>query len=271
MLLSLLSILSALQGCATPAEKFNLTATEFGFTSQELDGMPYRHRLFLNPQARDANHIAELHVYLDGDGTPWQSGTRIADDPTPRNPLILEMMKIDRAPAILLGRPCYYGLSRSNACNESLWTSHRYSSEVVTSMQAALERWVSARKIKRLSLIGFSGGGALATLLAPRLERVATVITIAGNLDVRAWSQHHRYLEPTGSLNPMLDAHIPEQVRQIHMAGLKDRNVPARIIESFSASQRSALYLPYAEYDHACCWLDIWPEILKQHLPPQDH
>lgn len=255
-----------IQGCTTPSEKFISTATQLGLSNQLVTGSPYRHRLFVNSQANRLDVIDELHVYLDGDGTPWRTDTRIADDPTSRNPLILEMMAKDPAAAVLLGRPCYYGLSRSLLCNESLWTSHRYAAEVVVSMNAAIQQWMASKKINHLVLIGYSGGGALATLLATHLEKTSVVITIAANLDIEAWSRHHGYSSPAASLNPAKDTHIPASVRQIHLAGLQDENVSAEIIESFSRTQKNALYLQFSEYDHVCCWLDIWTDILKTRL-----
>ena len=255
-----------LSGCATPSERFITKATALNFNLQELNGVPYSHRLFVNAKAMHAYDLEELHVYLDGDGTPWKSNLRIADDPTPRNPLILELMKIDQAPAILLGRPCYYGLNLSHDCNNSLWTSHRYSKEVLNSMLATLKQWLSTRRVKRVVLIGFSGGGTLAALLAPDLDNLSTLVTISANLDIKAWSDYHGYLQPSGSLNPIRDAQIPATIRQIHLAGQKDDNVPADIVRSFSAIQHNALYLPYPEYDHACCWPDIWESFLKTYL-----
>lgn len=259
-----LSLLS--QGCATPSEKFIDTATQLGLSNQLVEGSPYRHRLFSNSQASRSDSIEELHVYLDGDGTPWRTDTRIADDPASRNPLILEMMAKDPVASVLLGRPCYYGLSMSPLCNESLWTSHRYAAEVVASMNAALQQWISSKKVNKLVLIGYSGGGVLATLLASRLKKTSNVVTIAANLDIEAWSRHHGYSAPAASLNPAKDAHIPVSVRQIHLAGLQDKNVPAGIIEAFSRTQKNALYWPLPEYDHVCCWLDVWPDIMKTKL-----
>jgi pimeloyl-ACP methyl ester carboxylesterase len=243
------------------------TAVQMGFGNQLIDGLHYSHRLFTNAQANSSNAITELHVYLDGDGTPW-TRTGIAEDPTPRNPLILELMSKDASAAILLGRPCYYSLNLSHFCNNSLWTSHRYSKAVVDSMQAALERWLwlSTKKVNRIVLIGFSGGGTLATLLATHLKNISSVVTIAANLDVKAWSDFHGYLQPAGSLNPINDARIPPNVRQIHLAGLKDNNVPAKIVESFSLSQKNTVYLPQTEYEHTCCWIEIWPTILKTYF-----
>lgn len=263
-LISSLSLLSL--GCATPSEKFIDTATQLGLYNQLMVGSPYRHRLFVNSHASSPDIIKELHIYLDGDGTPWTSNRKIADDPTPRNPLILEMMAKDTAAAVLLGRPCYYEPAMSPLCNESLWTSHRYGAEVVASMNAAIQRWMSAKKITRVVLIGYSGGGVLAALLASHLKNTSAVITIAANLDIEAWSRHHGYSPPSASLNPVTDAHIPANIQQIHLAGLQDNNVPAEIIESFSRTQNNAFYLPLPEYDHSCCWLDIWPDILRTKL-----
>lgn len=256
-----------LQGCATPSEKFIAMTQALNFSSQIVDGNPYKHRIFANAPAHNP-HFEELHVYLDGDGTPWKSSFTIADDPTARNPLILELMQKDRSPAILLGRPCYYGLNLSRSCNKSLWTSHRYSAAIVQSMGAALKRWLTNKEVSRLVLIGFSGGGTLAALLAAHLDNVATLVTISANLDISAWSDYHAYLPPSGSLNPIIDAKIPATVRQIHLAGQKDDNVPAEIIASFSNMYRNALYLPYPEYDHACCWSEMWPSFLQTYLSP---
>lgn len=262
----LLCLMLLALGCATPSENYIDTATHLGLRNELLAGSPYRHRLFINAQAGRSDIIQELHIYLDGDGTPWKTETRIADDPTPRNPLVIEMLAQDPKPAVLLGRPCYYGLNRAPLCNEALWTSHRYGAEVVASMNAAIQQWMSTRKVHKLVLIGFSGGGALATLLAPYLKNTSAIITLAGNLDTDAWSRRHGYTPPAGSLNPIRDARIPENVRQFHLAGLKDDNVPADIIESFSRTQKNSLFLPMPDYDHTCCWLDNWPALLNMRL-----
>ena len=77
-----------------------------------------------------------LHVYLDGDGTPML-GSYPAADPTPRDPLVLDLMALDSTPSIYVGRPCYHGLSGA-PCSPSLWTSGRYSEPVVASMAAGI-------------------------------------------------------------------------------------------------------------------------------------
>lgn len=251
------------QGCATPSERFSAKAAQLHFSQQLLNASIYRHRLFLNAQATGTDTFKELHVYLDGDGRPWHGDNRKAEDPTSGSALILDLMAKDPSASLLLGRPCYYGLNATAFCNDNLWTSQRYSAAVVESMLAAIRQWLATRKIEKLVLIGYSGGGTLAALLATNLENVSAIVTVAANLDVEAWSEYHGYRGLSASLNPARDAHIPASVRQLHLAGLLDDNVPASIIEAFSHSQANSRYMPMPGYGHVCCWLENWPAILQ--------
>jgi pimeloyl-ACP methyl ester carboxylesterase len=54
----------------------------------------------------------------------------------------------------------------------------------------------------RLTLVGYSGGGTIAVLLAARRSDVAEVITVAANLDVGYWTQRDGLSPLTGSLDP---------------------------------------------------------------------
>lgn len=263
--LGLLLYLSIL-GCSSPASNYLATAARLGFENQLAHGTAYQHRIFFNSQAKSSPAYKTLHVYLDGDGTPWIARTIAAQDPTPRNPLVLELMAQDSMPAILLGRPCYYGLSTSAGCDTSLWTSHRYSEQVVASMSAALLGWTKNKEVGELVLIGYSGGGSLAALLAKHIKATAKLVTIAANLDTAAWCREHDYLPLTGSLNPIFDAEIEKRIQQFHFAGQLDQNVPASITESFCRKQPQAQCEVIAGYDHSCCWLDLWPGFVKQQL-----
>lgn len=253
-------------GCASPSEKFLQHAQDLQMTVEIAAGSPFLHKIISNAAAKRSDAIHELHIYLDGDGTPWRTEHRIAEDPTARNFLILDMLAKDAAPAILLGRPCYYGLNTSAFCQDKLWTDERYGARVVNSMQAAIEQWLMHKKVEKLVLIGYSGGGVLATFLAAKLKNTSTVFTIAANLDVAAWCSHHGYRMPALWLNPMQQANIPLGIHQVHVAGLEDDNVPASIIESFSHTQANSVYLAMPKFDHGCCWVDIWPDILNTQL-----
>ena len=82
-------------------------------------------------------------------------------------------MNQDRQSSILLGRPCYY--VQNNNCDPSLWTNARYSERVVDIMAYAIRDFITRFEISSVRLIGYSGGGSLAMLLATRITEVEYV------------------------------------------------------------------------------------------------
>lgn len=249
-------------GCTTPSANFAGVAADLGFNRQLIDTEMFRHQIFLNAEAEHGENQTSIHVYLDGDGTPWEYNRSAARDPTSRNPMILRLMQQDKRPAILLGRPCYHGLNESVRCHSKYWTSHRYSPHVVASMTLALNQWLREQAFDNVVLIGFSGGGVLALLMAPEIPSIETVVTIAANLDVDKWSRHHGYMPLHASLNPA-DQAMNLNIQQIHIAGADDDVVPPFIIESYANKQINALYLSIPAQNHYCCWAEIWPSILN--------
>ncbi|WP_295436182.1 alpha/beta hydrolase [uncultured Thiodictyon sp.] len=221
-------------------------------TGAGFEHLTYRHGIPPNP--------GEVRVYLEGDGLPWVSHTRIARDPSPRTPLALRLMAQDPAPSLYLGRPCYHGLAHSSGCAPWLWTHGRYSVTVVDSMVAALRRAVGPKA--RISLIGYSGGGALAMLMAGRMDNVERVVTIAANLDIDAWADLHGYSRLSGSLNPAAAPPLPGRVRQIHLAGGRDLQVPASLGQAVGVGLPEVVRITFPDFDHRCCWEGVWPSVL---------
>lgn len=253
-----------LSGCATPAEYFQAAADGYGLTVATLHASHFRHKIFLNAKALNGSGEETLHVYLDGDGTPWEHKRCIAADPTSREPLILDLLHRDAAPALLLGRPCYHGFSASPECDNKLWTAQRYSRVVVDSMAEVLRAWLHGHPYRHLVFIGYSGGGVLAVLLAPYFTNTTAVLTVAANLDVDAWSRHHGYSSLQGSLNPAVQPPLNGGIRQLHGAGKKDTIVPLSVIQAYADRQADAALLIYGAYDHRCCWVDAWPALLAK-------
>jgi len=258
--LILLFICSFLFGCATPSERFNQKAVDLGFKSQLVETDQFQHQIYLS---KYINKSAVLHVYIDGDGTPWERNRWIADDPTARNPLILRLMKQDTESSILLGRPCYYGLSYTSMCDNKFWTSHRYSKQVVDSMVQALNNWLDQYDYKEIVIIGYSGGGAIALLMADKIKQLSTVVTVSANLDVTQWSEFHGYSPLKQSLNPADQAELNATIKQVHFAGKEDEIVPAFIIKEYAEKQSNAKYYEFPGKDHACCWDEDWGEQLR--------
>jgi hypothetical protein len=238
-------------GCRSAAERFLDVAAGRGLRAEEVDGAGFRHLVLVPERAGGTT----LHVYLGGDGVPWLGGHPTAD-PTPRDPLVLDLLALDRAPAVYLGRPCYHGLARQPACSPALWTSARYGDAVVESLAVAARRIAAARRAERIVWLGYSGGGALAMLVAARVPETAGVVTVAANLDVEAWADRQGWERLTGSLNPARQPPLSPRVYQRHYAGGRDRTVPVE------ASSRTVALVVVPEYDHRCCWTALWPAVL---------
>lgn len=249
-----------LAACASPAARFDEEAAARGFLRQVVRGTEFAHVVYYKPGRAAAR--GPLHVYLGGDGSPWIEGRWIAADPTPRNPLTLRLMALDPAPSVYLGRPCYQGLAQTPPCTSEEWTVGRYSSRVVASMLRALRAVMAARGFDGVVLIGYSGGGTLAMLLAARLADVRAVLTVAANLDPEAWAAYHGYAPLSESLNPAQAPPLPSGIVQMHLVGGRDQNVPAALLRSALARQPHARLLRFPGFDHVCCWEREWPSIL---------
>jgi pimeloyl-ACP methyl ester carboxylesterase len=240
-----------------------MKAATFGYKTLEFKSTEHQHRIYRNrfsiERATDT-----LHVYLEGDGTPWVGNHRvIAADPTPRSPLMLELMALDKQPAIYLGRPCYHGYATTPACNPMLWTDARYSERVVDSMAQVLRERLLYEDADNLILFGHSGGGVLAVLLAKRLPQTRAVVTVAANLDIDAWADLHGYSRLNGSLNPAVEPALDSTIAQLHLVGGRDRNVPPTLLHAYQSRQSFAQVIVIPDYDHVCCWGDLWPKVLE--------
>ncbi len=205
-----------------------------------------------------------LVVYLEGDGRAYASRDIVSADPTPHQPLALQLALADDRPNVAyLARPCQYGGAAAPPCAPRYWTNHRFSPEVVARLSLALDAMKAETGATTLELIGYSGGGALAVLLAARRADVAAVQTVAGNLDHAAWSAWHGVTPLAGSLDAA-DA-LPKIARlpQVHWVGRDDQVVPAALIRALLARQGLAAHLREVDAGHADGWRERWPALLR--------
>lgn len=209
-----------------------------------------------------------LTVYIEGDGFAWLSSSTPSADPAPRDPLALRMaLAQPHGNAAYLARPCQYVDAAAIGCKVKYWTSHRFAPEVVAACDQAVEQLKQQFGAGTIELVGYSGGGAIATLIAARRQDVVRLVTVAGNLDHQAWTRLHHDASLTGSLNPA--SHWPTLVNvpQVHFFGGNDRNVPVEVAKSFQArfpkSQQPRLQLVDG-FDHTCCWVEKWPELYRR-------
>ena len=131
-------------------------------------------------------------------------------------------------------------------------------------MSAAARAFIANHQFQRVLLVGYSGGGTLAVMMAPRLPEVVGLVSIAGNLDPEAWTKLHGYLPLSGSLNPALEPPLPPTLRQWYLEGLGDANIPASVIDRYVRRVPHNRIRLYPKFDHVCCWRQEWPKIYRE-------
>jgi len=137
----------------------------------------------------------------------------------------------------------------------------------VAAMTAAVRREIEDRAVREVVVIGYSGGGVLAWFLAQRIPEVEALVTIAANLDIDRWTDIHRFSRLEGSLNPAAGPPMRAGVEQWHLVGRQDRKVPPWILGPLAVKLGAKARVRLAASDHDCCWLDLWPDLLRE-LPP---
>ena len=257
--ITIMLLVAALAACASPSTRVHELATLGGFQRSEIAGKDFVHVAYYRVVTGQA---ARIHVYVEHDGLPWATATRMSADPTPRDPLVLRLALQDPASVIYLGRPCYFGMARSPPCTPLIWTHQRYSERVINSMAAALQT-ILGESQSELVFLGHSGGGTLAWLLARRFPNTRAVVTVAGNLDVQAWAALHGYTPLLDSLSPAKGPNLPPQVLQMHYVGSHDTVVPSALVQDFVSQRPGGVFIEYPGFDHRCCWERVWPAVLN--------
>jgi len=210
----------------------------------------------------------ELTLYIEGDGFAWIDRYTISNNPTPINPVGLKIAAVDASMNVVyLPRPCQYvNLEAETYCHNQYWTSHRFSNEVIQSYNQALDQLAKKYNVTGFHLVGFSGGGAVATLLSAHRSDVLSLRTVAGNLDHVALNKFRNVSQLTGSLNPASYANQLKKVPQIHYSGGDDEVVPSWVAVGFvrKVSSPCAKSKIISGVGHMDGWEQVWPRYASQ-------
>lgn len=266
-----LFIVVALAGCAAVtgngrAELARDIATPVGLYPRVVPAGGFDLTLYSRITAPGAGAV----IYIEGDGLAWRGRRTPSTDPTPTNPIALRLAALDpSANVIYLARPCQY--SGGVACSPLYWTTGRFAPAVVDALDRAVSVMVEEHSLSSIRLVGFSGGGAVAALLASRRDDVADLRSVAGNLDPAIHSALHRVTPLASSLNPAAQDEPAmarlRAVNQIHFVGQDDRNVTPALYQSYARAVNAAcsrmVLLPGLSHEKG--WEAEWPRLL--HLP----
>lgn len=268
-------ILMLLPGCTDsryqvrPADGVNLAqslAEKSGWKSSLIRTDIFDLLAYESPRNQGIDRPDLLAIYIEGDGHAWVDSQTPSGNPTPVNPIALRMALRDASyKTAYLARPCQYVDSDdARNCMHRYWTSHRFSEEVIQSSGQAIDRLKLQSGASKLILLGYSGGAAVALLLAARRDDVIKVATIAGNLDIEAWVSHHRLTPLYGSLSPTKFVKELASVDQIHYVGDGDANTLSALTESFIAQfpeGRRPRMRVIEGFTHTCCWAQEWHQL----------
>jgi hypothetical protein len=206
----------------------------------------------------------QLTIYIEGDGLAFLSPDVISADPTPLQPIALELAlaaPLDpNGNVVYLARACQY-TGTVGGCRPEYWTTKRFAPEVIAAMDDAVSSIKASSGATRLTLVGYSGGATVAALLAERRHDVVRLVSVAGNLSTRRWIELHGLAPLSGSLDPYDERGLLAGISQWHFVGSSDSVVPARLTEQFAAGMQHAKVIPIAGFDHVCCWVERWPDL----------
>jgi len=220
-------------------------------------------RAYISP-----NNLSDttLTIYIEGDGVAWIRGEYPSNDPTPRDPIGLKLALAQPSGATAyLARPCQF--IESTLCNPKVWTSERFSEVVVQSTNQAISLLKSRTQAQKIILVGYSGGAAIALLVAAQRHDVKLIVSVAGNVNPHLWTNNSGMQPLVGSLDPQNFVNRLEGIPQVYLVGGQDRVIPPelayRLMEQFPQNARPRV-IEVKENGHVCCWVEQWPLLWTQ-------
>ena len=102
---------------------------------------------------KETEHNRRLVIYFEGDGLAWLSSTRPSSDPSPLDPVGLQMAMAHtgQQARAYVARPCQYVLDP--LCRQKHWTGHRFSKEVIDSTAQVVDERKRRTGASRLVLV----------------------------------------------------------------------------------------------------------------------
>lgn len=254
-------------GCAseipTPNER-KLTALNLSSTNKNIIQKDIQTSSFNLFSLQDVEKSCEnIKVFVEGDGLAWLSRSMISSNPTPINPVGLKLMLVDSSKCkIYLARPCQY--VNSDICEEKYWSSHRFSDKIIQSYDEALSKLKKDYSNSKFDLIGFSGGGAIVTLIPIYRDDINSIITVAGNIDIDKWVKIKKITPLDDSLNPANFSKKLENIKQHHLIGSEDNVIPKEIYFSYLDKFENKSNISYSIHKstHTCCWESIYKSFI---------
>ena len=133
-------------------------------------------------------------------------------------------------------------------------------------MNAVLDKVAKERRTSRIKLVGYSGGAAVALLIAARRKDVESIMTVAGNVDPEGLNQMFGLTPLEGSLNPRKFFNQIKGIPQIYWVGQDDGLITEKFTEEWAARLDSGCVeiILVPGVSHTMGWETVWPTFLRR-------
>ncbi len=231
------------------------------YPSTAINSLPVSTWLYEGPKKSNV-----VRVYIEGDGRAWVRKSRMSTNPTPKNRLVHALMLKDKKTDIAyLGRPCHF--QQNGLCHPRVWTFDRYSEDTLNIMNNALSAIKKKQNYQAIELVGFSGGATIALLLASQRDDIASVRTIAGNLDPAYTNTLHKVTPMPSALNPADYIDTLKNIPQYHFVGADDPIVKPAIVNHYLSRFTDMYCIQFKilpGVTHHKGWVDHWEQLLSE-------
>lgn len=205
-----------------------------------------------------------LTIYIEGDGLAWKAVDTPSDNPTPISPIGLKLAIRDKKhmPVVYLARACQFVAQQDwRACHMDYWTARRFAPAIIKATNQAINSLKIQAGAKKITLIGYSGGGTIAALVAAHRTDILELITIAAPLDINYWVRQKSLTPLYGSLNPADAVKTLAAIPQVHWVGGRDTVVPKEVafayVKRFPSAKKPTIKI-IPSFNHHCCWAKNW-------------
>jgi alpha/beta superfamily hydrolase len=147
--------------------------------------------------------------------------------------------------------------------------SKRFAPEVIDAMDSAVSSLKEAAQAPSVSLAGYSGGAAVAVLIAARRDDVASLRTICGNLDCAEVSRYNKVSLLAGSLDPIDAAEKVAMIPRRHFIASADKIIPFSATEKFADKTGDITHKSISIIEgttHYSGWGEKWRRLLSEPL-----
>jgi pimeloyl-ACP methyl ester carboxylesterase len=251
-------VFAALQGCAAgPLDDADARAAAAHMQRHDITAGGFRITTY--SRIRDTNK--PVTIYIEGDTRGWQPAADPGVSDMPDDTMGLRLAALDPSTnVVFIAHPCQFGIE-DPICFDGTWDNAHLADQVYTSINRAVDHIAVVFLHPHLNLVGYSGGGGIAAVLAARRHDVVSLRTIAGNLDPEGNGRAHAADPQDDFVDPMPLAHRLALIPQEHFVGDGDVIVPPFLTENFIKAIGvsycvKVTHVPAAT--HLTGWEDYW-------------